>query len=351
MVAFALRADGWWLRSEIIWAKPNPMPESVTDRPTKSHEQIFLLTKAERYYYDQEAVRGPAEYGENRATFRGGGAYVHNRSFDNSCLRETDGEVNDRPGTTSRNARSVWTIATEPYANAHFACVDSETECLTQGGWKRHADLVDGEYIASLDPTTRKLRWKPLLAIARYDVKDQLMVYARTSSLDMVLTPNHRCLVERRKLGGGYSPVHVKRADELIATDFTPTAAEWDDEGYAFDPAWAELLGWYIAEGHAIRGSIDVEISQSLSANAPKVARLRELLCGVDADFSEASALRDWRGRDAIQCWFRVRGYTAARLRELAPRKELTPVVLTWNTIARKCGTRSSSGRRCTTPG
>src|ERR1700733_11575609 len=61
-LAAALQADGWWLRSDVIWAKPNPMPESVTDRPTKSHEYLFLLSKSERYYYDYEAIRQPAEH-------------------------------------------------------------------------------------------------------------------------------------------------------------------------------------------------------------------------------------------------------------------------------------------------
>jgi DNA modification methylase len=71
MLAFALRADGWWLRSEIIWHKPNPMPESVTDRPTKSHEQIFLLAKSERYYYDAEAIKEPASPDTNARYARG----------------------------------------------------------------------------------------------------------------------------------------------------------------------------------------------------------------------------------------------------------------------------------------
>jgi DNA modification methylase len=84
-VAFALQADGWYLRSDIIWHKPNPMPESVTDRPTKSHEYLFLLSKSLRYYYDHEAIKEPA----------------------------IDG--------TTRNKRDVWTITTKPFKGAHFA--------------------------------------------------------------------------------------------------------------------------------------------------------------------------------------------------------------------------------------
>ncbi len=120
-VAFALQADGWYLRSDIIWAKPNPMPESVTDRPTKAHEYLFLLARSPRYYYDAEAVREAAEYGTNRATFRGGGAYTAGQSYDNHADVIGDGEIRPRPETTGRNLRSVWNIATEPYPGAHFA--------------------------------------------------------------------------------------------------------------------------------------------------------------------------------------------------------------------------------------
>jgi len=109
MLAFALRADGWYLRSDIVWHKPNPMPESVTDRPTKSHEYIFLLSKSQRYYYDAEAVKEGSV-----------------RAGDFNCAKDGDDErpyaINRRieVGPT-RNARSVWTIATQAYSEAHFA--------------------------------------------------------------------------------------------------------------------------------------------------------------------------------------------------------------------------------------
>ena len=123
MLAFALRADGWWLRSDIIWAKPNPMPESVTDRPTKSHEYVFLLTKAATYYWDAEAVKEPvcdaslkrAEYGwdcDRPSTKNAsmGGTGIHT---------ERMGERFVNP--SGRNLRSVWNIATQPFKGAHFA--------------------------------------------------------------------------------------------------------------------------------------------------------------------------------------------------------------------------------------
>ena len=111
-VAFALQADGWYLRSDIIWHKPNPMPESVTDRPTKAHEYLFLLAKSERYYYDAEAIAEPSVEPWRVRFDRVGGANGHN-------VRHSRGGMME--GVQSRNRRSVWTIPTQPFSGAHFA--------------------------------------------------------------------------------------------------------------------------------------------------------------------------------------------------------------------------------------
>ena len=119
-VAFALQADGWWLRSDIIWAKPNPMPESVTDRPTKAHEYVFLLAKAERYYYDAEAVREAGKEHAGRAdTFARDGAVASHVLPGQHAAEHRSGRTDRVPA--GRNKRSVWTVATEPYPDAHFA--------------------------------------------------------------------------------------------------------------------------------------------------------------------------------------------------------------------------------------
>ena len=119
-IAFALQADGWYLRSDIIWSKPNPMPESVTDRPTKSHEYIFLLSKSPRYFYDADAVR---EEQTGNAHSRGKGLTPKSapegsniRAKESWHLSTRDVEV---PG--GRNRRTVWEIATQPMPDAHFA--------------------------------------------------------------------------------------------------------------------------------------------------------------------------------------------------------------------------------------
>lgn len=121
-VALALQADGWYLRSDIIWAKPNPMPESVTDRPTKAHEYVFLLTKSARYFWDAEAVKETGGDGSDRW----GGKTME---LDTPKAFGGDGTVGqkpNRPGRTfeyngTRNIRTVWTIATAPYSGAHYA--------------------------------------------------------------------------------------------------------------------------------------------------------------------------------------------------------------------------------------
>ena len=118
MVAFALRKDGWYLRSDIIWHKPNPMPENVTDRPTKSHEYLFLLTKSQRYYYDADAIREDAEYGR-RSAFRSNN-YTNNRSM-NNVPTVNGGTISGADPEAGRNRRSVWTIPTYSYSGAHFA--------------------------------------------------------------------------------------------------------------------------------------------------------------------------------------------------------------------------------------
>lgn len=152
-VAFALQADGWWLRQDIIWAKPNPMPESVTDRCTKSHEYIFLLSKSQKYYFDNEATmeiatgydgRKDTKYKGGQKDMSGG---AHERwKFKN--LQEKGQPPNTihlnrlnnvKDGTEYltpvRNKRSVWTITTKPYAEAHFATFPPELPelCIKAG--------------------------------------------------------------------------------------------------------------------------------------------------------------------------------------------------------------------------
>ena len=138
MLAFALRADGWYLRSDIVWHKPNPMPESVTDRPTKSHEYIFLLSKRERYFYDAEAVKEASVDPESHR----GRNQRNDDKFVGQAFSDTRGGFSKiAAGTTypTRNARSVWTIATQAYSEAHFATFPEALpeRCIKAGSSER----------------------------------------------------------------------------------------------------------------------------------------------------------------------------------------------------------------------
>jgi DNA modification methylase len=121
-VAFALQADGWYLRQDIIWHKPNPMPESVTDRCTKAHEYVFLLTKSARYFYDAAAIR---ELGEPSSAARyasGFNVFTGTQSQTGERLAKGfEARKKELVHSGTRNKRSVWTIATKPYKGAHFA--------------------------------------------------------------------------------------------------------------------------------------------------------------------------------------------------------------------------------------
>jgi len=139
-VAFALQADGWYLRSDIIWSKPNPMPESVTDRPTKAHEYLFLLTKSARYYFDADAVR---EESSPNTTARPDSSRNGSHTKSGVPVMPFRSDAHAGPSTglgvnkpeTGRNIRSVWTIATRPYPGAHFAVFPPELpeRCIKAG--------------------------------------------------------------------------------------------------------------------------------------------------------------------------------------------------------------------------
>jgi len=158
-VAFALQQDGWYLRQDIIWHKPNPMPESVTDRCTKSHEYIFLLTKSANYYYDADAIREPHTWVENKprpsgmsskgkkyrekVKYGGGGTGFsgHSGSY------KADGSPLNHP--LGRNKRSVWKINTQPYKEAHFAVFPEKLPELCIKAGSKKGDIVLDPFFGS----------------------------------------------------------------------------------------------------------------------------------------------------------------------------------------------------------
>jgi DNA modification methylase len=146
MLAFALRADGWYLRQDIIWHKPNPMPESVRDRCTKAHEYIFLLSKSERYYFNSEAIAEPVAASTverlNQPT-------LEQQAGSSRVPGKTNGNMKAVGSTNTRNKRSVWTVATRPYKGAHFATFPPALiePCILAGS--RHGDIVLDPFMGS----------------------------------------------------------------------------------------------------------------------------------------------------------------------------------------------------------
>ena len=169
MMAFALRSDGWYLRSDIIWAKPNPMPESVMDRPTRAHEYLFLLTRSARYYYNADAIRTPIKSETTKMpdgwdTGPGGhGNYHRNGREKGARIDKQRGHSRKHAGFNTRwdkmtkqeqqqngaNKRDVWWVATKPYRDAHFATFNMELieQCVLAGS--RKGDVVMDPFAGS----------------------------------------------------------------------------------------------------------------------------------------------------------------------------------------------------------
>jgi len=138
-VAFALQADGWYLRQDIIWHKPNPMPESVQDRCTKAHEYVFLLSRSEKYFYDNEAIAEPvAESSVKRLTQPN----IENQLGSDRVPGKTNGPMKAVGNCESRNRRTVWTINTQPFKGAHFATFPVELPRLCILAGSKAGDVV-----------------------------------------------------------------------------------------------------------------------------------------------------------------------------------------------------------------
>lgn len=164
LVAFALRSDGWYLRSDIIWHKKNPMPESVTDRPTKAHEYLFLLAKSQRYFYDADAIREPGQDWGKRDRTNWQGRNIPGQKPQLGC--------EDCDASGGRNKRSVWTIATEPHPYAHFATfpIKLVEPCILAGSAETACGVCGAPYERIVETIDTKNR----LGESWHDHKDDL---------------------------------------------------------------------------------------------------------------------------------------------------------------------------------
>jgi len=327
-VALMMQRRGWHLRTDIIWEKADPMPEPVkVKRPTRAHEYIFMFSKDDKYYYDWEAIAEDIENpGSPRRFSKPGNKDRHDQE-----------RIYDPSQYTKKNKRSVWNIPVgKSEVTEHYACVDQETECLTSEGWKKYNEIKKGMLLAQYDVKTQRASWGICKKVFSYEVCDQEMIYPKNRNIQMLLTPNHRTVIFKRSSGYDRKwktkPMIIS-ANELRPGHGIPISAKWDYKGIEpYSIYWAELMGWYVAEGHENHNSPwFVEIYQSRAVNLKKAERIKWLLKKVGADFDDVHISRIYHGRDATMSAFQVRGFASIFLRQHLPQKKIPHDILLWS--------------------
>lgn len=318
---------GLLLRAEIIWDRPNGLPESVTDRVRRSHSVWWHLTKQPRYYSAVDEIR----------------EFTQPHSW-NGVRQQLKREPRDVSGITTAAHRdhtylginplgklpgSVWTIPTEPLTVPdhlgidHFACVDAETEILTDRGWLCHDKLVPGEdFVAGYNLDTGAASWTGLHGVHRYEYDGDLVTVEKRD-LSMRLTPNHRTLVrQRRGRTAQIGPVEVIEARDLGPRHYIPRSVDWQD-GIDCKPMGADLVslfGWVAAEGWYQRRI--VRLSQSLDVNPQHVRTIDELVMRRGGQ-PHTTRHRMWRGRSWTDCQWKLPEETAWAVQRHMPDKLL----------------------------
>jgi site-specific DNA-methyltransferase (adenine-specific) len=265
-LAFALQADGWFLRSDIIWAKPNPMPESVTDRPTKAHEFIFLLSKQARYFYDGEAIREDVNGTAHKRQAMNGAPPSMAFKMQPAGMRNRNNPsfqsyMRDLPPDAGRNARSVWTIPSAPYPDAHFATFPPELarRCIVAGTSAKGCCAVCGapwerDVATTYTPSNRGLpggigdaRRNPAtrsdLVSVRLDKHTETVGWSPTCTHDALSVP---CTVLDPFAGSGtVGEVAEQNGRDAVLIELSPTYGDLIRERTA-------QMGLFASNGHAV---------------------------------------------------------------------------------------------------
>ena len=276
--------QGWILRNIIIWHKPNHMPSSVKDRFTNAYEPVFMLVKNKRYYFDLDAVRVPHKL-PNAKSKNAPNKY---KGYGNPTYSGFEWDASQHP--LGKNPSDLWTIPTQPFPEAHFACADMFTEILTKNGWKKWDEVTLNDEIATFDVLDETIHYHKPYAIYKYEYKGELVVI-ENQWVAQYVTPNHRVLLKyihsavQRKHDNFW---HYERADSLrpYSGILIPLSGKY--EGYldVGSVERAELLGWILTEGclSGLEKGKGIMIYQSNDANPDKVKRIEELLrkCRID---------------------------------------------------------------------
>ena len=389
MLALALRGDGWYLRSEIVWCKKNPMPESVKDRPSKAHEQVFLFSKSPKYFFDHYAAR---EGVTGNAHSRGGGVNPKAAKFPTGWSSD-EGSHHGKAGrykpkqnesfssavaglVASRNMRSTWEMSfDEPFA---FQLVDDLIMHLVNAGvpeetmksaiesswetnplshmaagllttyWNIPTQPYPGQHFACVDSETEAMTpsgWRRHSdlsdgdIIAIYDKEYDKISWApvtihryecSASLLSIQKRDTSQLLTENhtclvKQESGNIRSVEARN---LKSSQKVMLTAPWGEPAMASvgGTDMAALIGWFVTEGH--RRCRQVWITQSLARNPQHVQAIRDLLKSVGASFHEKIRERAWKGRDATCVEFCIKGSVAIALNSLCPLKEITPYFL-----------------------
>jgi len=316
-LALALQDDGWFLRQDIIWQKRNAMPDGAKDRPSTSHEYIFLLTKSARYFYDYYAVLETAS--KKKPSKRKFGANNQKGTY----RQDQDRYFSD---IGKRNKRSVWTTSIGNNRSGHFACVDEKTECLTKVGWKKYYELSVGEEIAVYDLDKQATKWDTLKDVHVYDYNDELIEITKPT-LNFLFTPNHRMLYKSLDI----DELRIRRADELSKNDKLLVSSNWikDNVKSKYSPSFCELLGWISSEGH-YRKTGEVNIYQSVTKNSIKVDRIASLLDECSIPYKKYIRTRIYKGKPNISATFVIKNSAAKTIREIMPHKKPTKEFISW---------------------
>ena len=239
-----------------------------------------------------------------------------------------------------KNPGDIWEISTQPYAEAHFACVDEITECLTLTGWKKYPDLRADEIIATFDLKSGTLRWERLEEVLVYDF-DSEMLHLSNLNLGFLVTFNHRmvCTSYRTK-SKEWSPYYIKEASEITSHDRFPVVADWEDGSYGINPNEpsqdvCELLGWILSEGDYRKYSIG--ISQSLTINPDKCDNIERLLRSLNIQYKKYISNRVYTSKKTgikkpfQMLTFSIKWEYTKSIRQLLPNKKLQWSMVLWS--------------------
>jgi site-specific DNA-methyltransferase (adenine-specific) len=309
---------GWILRNQIIWKKPNCMPSSAKNRFTVDYECVYFFVKNKEYNFETQ-YEPVKEISLQRAKYGWHGTKLpHGDSYAGFKGTEAMGERYCNP--LGRNMRAVWTIPTKGFSGAHFACVSEDTEILTIDGWKKYNEINYKQHklVATYNLEKQIIEYQPIQYLKTYNYNN-FLIKAGTKDLDILMTPNHRNVVLKRKS----KKEKIILAEELSLSDKIRVKAPVEyPEKNGLGKNLAELLGWIISEGNFNKSCSAINIYQNKNNKSEKIKNLLKLL---QIPFSEKIRIRNINNKSTKQVEFYLKtGVWTDFIRTIIPNKILT---------------------------